>query len=62
MRLSKVARYQAQFTPPRTLATDADCVLHYRADRLSGRYLPDHSPSRAHATMIGDTKISESVE
>lgn len=62
IRLSKVVRYQAQFTPPRTLATDADCVLHYRVDRLSGRYLPDHSPSRAHAVMIGDAKITESAK
>jgi predicted phosphodiesterase len=60
IRLSKVARYEANFAPQRTLPTDAECVLHFRADRLSGNYLPDHSPSRAHAVMMGEATIIES--
>lgn len=62
IRLSKVARYQAGFKPQRLLPTDPNCVLHFRADRISGRYLPDHSASRAHAVMMGDATISESPQ
>jgi predicted phosphohydrolase len=62
IRLSKVARYQAGFTPQRLFVTDAESVLHFRADRLSGRYLPDHSASRAHAIMVGDATVIKSPE
>lgn len=60
IRLSKVARYSTNFKPEMKLTTDEYCVLHYRADRLSGRYLPDYSPSRAHAVIMGEAAIVES--
>ncbi len=60
IRLSKTARYLQRFTPVRTLPADQNSVLHFRADRLSGGYLPDHSASRAHATLVGDATIVDS--
>lgn len=54
VRISKVARYQGDtFTPPATVAADADTVWLLPCDREFGPWLPDAGPLQVHGRVRG---------
>jgi len=53
VRLSKVARHTATYTPPDRREVDADTVLLFHIDRMVAGRLPDRSASAAHAFPVG---------
>jgi len=55
VRLSKTARYAGDaFTPENRHEPDPDTVLLLHLDRSFGPFVPDHSPSAAHARTVGN--------
>jgi hypothetical protein len=55
IRLSKVARYTADFTPSLSLSTDADTLALWSFDEATGTLLNDASGNGHHATIHGPT-------
>jgi serine/threonine protein kinase/WD40 repeat protein len=53
LRISKVARYAIEFTPPTELPTDADTVANYSFDDGAGDTLADSSGNKHHGTIVG---------
>ena len=53
VRISTVARYDADFTPSRTLESDDHTHAYYTMERV-GPWLVDRSPRSAHATWFDD--------
>jgi Concanavalin A-like lectin/glucanases superfamily/Bacterial Ig-like domain (group 1)/IPT/TIG domain/Fibronectin type III domain len=51
VRLSRVARYTADFTPPKRLARDADTILLFHFDEGSGTSTADASPNGNTGTL-----------
>jgi hypothetical protein len=57
VRISKTARYDKRFRPARRHRSDADTVLLFHMDGLTGPWLHDASPAAAHADLRGKPKI-----
>ena len=53
LRVSKVARYKADFAPPTNLGTDADTLGLYHFDEGSGDVLKDSSGNSRHGKISG---------
>ncbi len=53
VRFSKVARYQADYTPVARLTTDADTLALYHFDEGTGDELKDTSGSNRHGKILG---------
>jgi hypothetical protein len=58
VRISKVARYQAEFVPPHAVATDADTVVLWPFDLDFGPWTPDASGNGRHARRLGTAHTS----
>ena len=58
VRLSKSARYSADFAPARRHETDEQTVLLFHLDRLLAGFHPDHSPSQAHSRSSGPVDLA----
>ncbi len=58
VRVSKIARYTADFQPARRFEPDAETVLLYHGDRMANGLVPDHSASHAHAPAVGKVEIA----
>ncbi|MGI8605191.1 MAG: LamG-like jellyroll fold domain-containing protein [Verrucomicrobiales bacterium] len=57
VRLSKVPRYTAEFTPERRHKPDENTILLFHLDRLMGGFFPDHSASQAHSRATGQVDL-----
>ncbi len=57
VRLSKVARYTANFTPPQRHDTDGETLLLHHLDRALGPFTLDHSTHQAHGLKTGTAAI-----
>ncbi|MEM6471241.1 MAG: LamG-like jellyroll fold domain-containing protein [Planctomycetota bacterium] len=55
-RLSKIARYKADFSPKKRFEPDDETVLLHHFDRSVGPFLLDHSPSAANG-ILGKTSL-----
>ncbi len=53
VRISKVARYDKNFTPPKRFEADADTLALYRFDEGQGDVLRDSSGNNHHGKIIG---------
>jgi 3',5'-cyclic AMP phosphodiesterase CpdA len=58
VRISKVARYTAAFTPQRRFEPDADTLVLLHMDGAIGPWAYDSSGRGAHATRLGDAKFT----
>jgi hypothetical protein len=58
VRLSKSARYTADFTPARRHEPDDQTVLLFHFDRLLAGFHPDHSSSQAHSRAVSPVAIA----
>ena len=52
-RISKVARYEADFTPPKRYESDADTLALYHFDEGTGDVLKDSSGNNHHGQIVG---------
>ena len=59
VRLSKVARYQRAFGPPRYLKQDADTLVLLRFDTMVGDKYADTSGHNRHGTRLGTPQLVE---
>jgi len=57
VRVSTVARYDADFAPSRRHEPDADTALLLHLDRTLGPFAPDHAAGAHHATLVGRAEI-----
>ena len=57
VRVSKTARYTADYAPARRHEPDAETVLLLHLDRTVSGLHPDHSASHAHGSAAGSVKI-----
>jgi hypothetical protein len=57
VRLSRSARYAADFTPARRFEPDSDTVLLHHLDRTVADLFPDHAASHAHGRAVGTAVI-----
>ena len=60
VRLSKVARYSQDFSPPVRHSSDPETMLLLPCDVAVGSFLPDRSGQKAHAAVTGSVKLSSS--
>jgi hypothetical protein len=56
-RLSKVARYQENFTPARRHQPDPETVLLHHFDQVVGPFVLDHSSSAANGQLGPDSRL-----
>ena len=61
VRISRVARYSADFIPPATFSTDKDTVALYRFDEGQGDILHDSSGNNLHGKIVGPKWVKNSV-
>ena len=57
VRLSKVARYTQDFSPPERHSSDPETMLLLPCDVAVGSFLPDRSDQKAHAAVTGSVKL-----
>jgi Concanavalin A-like lectin/glucanases superfamily/Calcineurin-like phosphoesterase len=57
VRLSRTARYAADFTPAKRFEPDDQTVLLHHLDRTVADLFPDHAASHAHGRAVGTVQI-----